>query len=89
MKNAISYYFIYFLESQTRPGQVLDRFLQGTEKWSESGNDSEEQSEWNKSEMVKVFLGHVHVNNVWRSWRDEDEKRKAENRSTVALLNSF
>ncbi len=50
---------------------------------------TEEQSEWNKSEMVKVFLGHAHVSNVWRSWRDEDEKRKAENRSTVALLNSF
>ncbi len=75
----------YFLESQTRPGQVSPRY----EKWSESGNESEEQSEWNKSEMVKVFLGHAHVNNVWRSWRDEDEKRKAENRSTVAHLNSF
>jgi len=38
---------------------ILDRFHTihlGREKWSESRNDFEEQSERNKSEFVKVFL---------------------------------
>lgn len=85
MKNAISYYFIEFFG---KPDKTWTGFSK-VQRIEARAVMTEEQSEWNKSEMVKVFLGHAHVNNVWRSWRDEDEKRKAENRSTVALLNSF
>lgn len=55
-------------------------------RYSEVEQEREWQSEWNKSEMVKVFLGHVHVNKAWRSWRDEEGRKQIYCRTFKQLL---